>query len=98
MVDVEPTFDSPGQKSRHCDRCGEVTDITEIPPTKPAFETGDANCDGSLNMKDVLFLRKVLAGAEDLPKENIIFADLNGDGDINMKDVLKLRKIIAGAE
>ena len=30
-VDVEPTTSAPGQKSRHCSRCDEVTDIIEIP-------------------------------------------------------------------
>ena len=49
-------------------------------------------------MKDVLFLRKVLAGADELTAEQLKYADLDGNGDINMKDVLKLRKIIAGAE
>ena len=97
-VDVEPTETTPGQKSRHCTRCSEVTDVTEIPPSKPEFDIGDANCDGSLNMKDVLFLRKIIAGTEGLTAEQMKYADLDGNGDINMKDVLKLRKIIAGAE
>ncbi len=97
-VDVEPTTTTPGSKSRHCTRCSEVTDVTEIPPIKPQYDVGDANCDGSLNMKDVLFLRKVLAGADELTAEQLRYADLDGNGDINMKDVLKLRKIVAGAE
>jgi len=29
-VDVEPTTEAPGQKSRHCTRCDEKTDIIEI--------------------------------------------------------------------
>ena len=97
-VDVQPTETTPGQKSRHCTRCSEVTDVTEIPPSKPQYDIGDANCDGSLNMKDVLFLRKIIAGTEGLTAEQMKYADLDGNGDINMKDVLKLRKIIAGAE
>ena len=97
-VDVEPTETTPGQKSRHCTRCDAVTDVTEIPPIRPVFDFGDVNCDGAVNMKDVLYLRKVIAGAEALPEENVVYADLDGNGDVNMKVVLKLRKIIAGAE
>ena len=59
---------------------------------------GDADGNGSLNMKDVLLLRKVIAGAEGIDPNLFANADLDGNGDINMKDVLKLRKIIAGVE
>ena len=97
-VDVEPTQTTPGSKSRHCTRCNEVTDVTEIPSVKPQFEIGDVDSDGSITMKDVLLLRKVIAGSETLSAEQMKFADLDGSGDVNMKDVLKLRKIIAGAE
>ena len=55
---------------------------------------GDANGDGAVNMKDVLALRKQLAGMS--PEINLINADCNGDGDVNMKDVLMLRKFLAG--
>ena len=55
---------------------------------------GDANDDGAVNMKDVLVLRKQLAGME--PIINMANADCNGDGDVNMKDVLLLRKFLAG--
>ena len=55
---------------------------------------GDSNEDGSLDMKDVLFLRKNIAGLERLI--NFIYADVNFDGDVNMKDVLILRRMIAG--
>ena len=55
---------------------------------------GDANNDGDINMKDVLALRKQLAGMSS--EINLINADCNGDGDVNMKDVLMLRKFLAG--
>lgn len=55
---------------------------------------GDANNDNSINMKDVLILRKHIAGYSiDINKDNI---DLNFDQSINMKDVLLIRKHIAG--
>ena len=70
--------------------------VTEPIVTEPVVDVvpGDANGDGSINMKDVLALRKLLA---DMPAGDIIEAnaDVNGDGSINMKDVLALRKELA---
>ena len=54
---------------------------------------GDANGDGNVNMKDVLILRKFLAGIDVSYVE--INSDVNGDGNVNMKDVLILRKFLA---
>ena len=55
---------------------------------------GDLNNDGDINMKDVLAIRKFIAGME--TEINEAAADLNGDGAVNMKDVLILRKFLAG--
>ena len=64
----------------------------------PNAIVGDVNSDGDVNMKDVLLLRKIIAGAENAGAETEARADVDGDGNVNMKDVLKLRKIIAGVE
>ena len=54
---------------------------------------GDVNRDGDVDMKDVLALRKYVAGhGGDIDKAA---ADANGDGSIDMKDVLLMRKYIA---
>ena len=54
---------------------------------------GDANEDGAVNMKDVLLLRKFLAGMN--VQLNATAADVTVDGTVNMKDVLLLRKYLA---
>ena len=55
---------------------------------------GDANSDGAVNMKDVLAIRKCIAGlSADI---DLVAADANADGVVNMKDVLSIRKYIAG--
>ena len=54
---------------------------------------GDANDDGSVNMKDVLVMRKALAGIEVFV--NNFNADVNQDDSVNMKDVLQIRKLLA---
>ena len=61
---------------------------------QPAELRGDANGDGAVNMKDVLLMRKFLAGVE--VEYNAENADCNADGTVNMKDVLLLRKYLAG--
>ncbi len=71
---------------------------TEIEPTTTGTQTdivmlGDANNDGAVNMKDVLTLRKQIAGMD--VTFNVTNADVNEDGDVNMKDVLMLRKYLA---
>ena len=55
---------------------------------------GDANADGAVNMKDVLAVRKAIAGLAPVASEQN--ADVTPDGVINMKDVLVLRKFLAG--
>ena len=67
---------------------------TTAPKTNPTVTAGDVNNDGAVNMKDVLILRKHLAGIE--VEMNANAADMNADGAVNMKDVLALRKKLAG--
>ena len=64
----------------------------------PDLERGDADANGSVDMKDVLLIRKALAGSETLTEEQAELADVDGDGNVNMKDILKLRKILAGVD
>ena len=58
---------------------------------------GDLNTDYPVDLKDLLLLRKLLAGEADLTMVDEDEADFDGNGVVNMKDVLRLRKIIAGA-
>ena len=55
---------------------------------------GDANEDGVVNMKDVLTMRKHIAGLD--VAMNAQNADVIADGAVNMKDVLQVRKYVAG--
>ena len=72
-----------------------TTETTALDPTvTDSGLWGDANNDGAVNMKDVLVLRKYLAGlAVTLRFQN---ADVVADSSLNMKDVLTLRKFLAG--
>lgn len=75
----------------------ETTQASEVTPTgtKSGVDViGDATGDGTVNMKDVLAIRKYVAGLT--TELNLAAADVNGDGNVNMKDVLAVRKIVAG--
>ncbi len=71
-----------------------IKEPTTAPKTQPTVIAGDANDDGAVNMKDVLTIRKHLAGISVTLNEKA--ADLNGDGAVNMKDVLALRRQLVG--
>lgn len=65
-----------------------------VDPFADGIVFGDANLDGSVDMKDVLLIRRIIAGLE--PPRHIAYADVNQNGEIDMKDVLLIRKMIAG--
>ena len=69
---------------------------SETTPTGIAAN-GDANGDGSVNMKDVLVMRKFLADLDPAGFDQAA-ADVTHDGVVNMKDVLKIRKFLADIE
>ena len=68
---------------------------TALAAAEPASTTGDVNADGAVNTKDVLCLRKFLAGIDTVLAGD---GDANLDGDVNMKDVLLLRRYLVGLE
>ena len=65
--------------------------IEKTAETKP----GDLNGDNSVNLKDVVLLRRAIAGGWDASVDTSA-ADLNHDGLVNLKDVVLLRRYIAG--
>ena len=57
--------------------------------------TGDVNCDGSIDLKDVAVLRRHLAGGWNVTISEAN-SDVNKDGSIDLKDVTILRRYLAG--
>ena len=64
---------------------------TALAAAEASSIAGDVNADGTVNMKDVLSLRKALAGLDTVAGDG----DVNLDGDVNMKDILLLRRYLA---
>ena len=57
---------------------------------------GDANCDDNVDLKDVLLMRRVVAGAEDLEGQGYLNADIIVDDNIDIKDILQVHRVCAG--
>lgn len=74
--------------------------MTLLAPWQTSAQTilGDANGDDTIDMKDVLIIRKYLAGMVESYNLDLIASDCNQDNSIDMKDVLLLRKYLAHME
>ena len=72
-----------------------TVDVIPFEPEETTPCTGDANGDGDVNLKDVVAIRRYLAGGW----EQTFFesaADVNKDKSIDLKDVVMLRRYLAG--
>lgn len=67
---------------------------------KRAYSTGDVNCDGSVDMLDMAYLERYVAGwsGYDTSKVCGYAADCKVDGGVNAKDILLLARHLAGIE
>ena len=61
----------------------------------PSYRLGDANGDGEITVKDVVPIRRTIAGGYSVTM-NAEAADVNGDGQVTVKDVVPIRRFIAG--
>ena len=74
---------------------GTPADAAEISVTDSRISKGDVNGDGTVNLKDVVMIRRYIAGGWNVTINESI-ADVNGDGNVNLKDVVMIRRYIAG--
>ena len=102
-------FDMPGVTSNevilrrmNCQICLDnvkfynFVDFTHFRPILPVY--GDADGDGELSTKDVLLMRRIISGLDEISPALFVYADVDCDGELTMKDVLKMRRVIAGLE
>ena len=86
-IDVQPSKDSAGSRSRHCTVCGEKTDIEEV-----VYLPGDVNGDGKLNLSDLPAMKRALTSDDNVALVNI---DVNDDGKYTLTDLAALKKLLA---
>ncbi|MBQ2662059.1 MAG: family 10 glycosylhydrolase [Clostridia bacterium] len=60
--------------------------------------TGDINCDGKVNSRDVAAIQKHLVDIESLDELKQKAADTKRDGKVNSRDIASLQKLIIGYE
>ena len=73
----------------------EETTTTESKSSKePVY--GDVNCDGEVDILDVITLNKSIMGKESLSEDGIINGDVNLDGKPDSTDALNILKLIVG--
>lgn len=70
--------------------------IISVSAASILYQYGDANGDGTINLKDVTELRRLLATGDVDTTEIEGNPDANGDGVVNLKDVTLLRRYLAG--
>ncbi len=89
-----PTYGSEGYTRHVCTECGDFFDDEFVDAIAVFY--GDANADGVVNLKDVLLVRKIVAGIAEAGAFDEERADANASGSVNIADVLLIRKYVAG--
>lgn len=60
------------------------------------YKTGDADLNGSINIKDATLIQKNVAGLASLEGEALSLADADANGVVNVKDATLIQKFVAG--
>lgn len=63
---------------------------------QPAYQLGDVNMDGSVNINDAVLVMRYSMGVADLSAEQIALADINGDASVNTGDAVVIMRIAMG--
>lgn len=96
-VDIEPTYDSNGEKSHHCKNCDSRTDVTMIPFIEiNSSVLGDINDDKSVDIADALMIARYDAGLIQLDEVQLSVSDVNKDGSADIADALMIARYDAG--
>lgn len=77
-------------KTQYAPKTSSVTLTIE----EPEYIVGDADGNGSVNMFDVLAIRRYLMNATTYPLASVEGADADGNGSVNMFDVLAIRRYL----
>ena len=68
--------------------CESDTDVTGL--------LGDADTNGTVNVKDATAIQKHLADIQKLSETGVVLADVDGNSNVNIKDATAIQKYVAG--
>lgn len=91
---VSPTYGMRGYTRHTCINCDDYYDDTYTDALEIYY--GDADANGSINLKDVLLIRKAVAGLEVGDSYDADRADADASSTVALRDVLLVRKYVAG--
>ncbi len=78
---------------------GEFSTSFELTVKEPTIGLlGDANEDGTVNVRDATLIQKHVASIVTLSETALILSDVNGDGKVNVKDATAIQKYVASIE
>ncbi len=83
-----------GSQELRCSVCGELLDSVAAPP---AYDSGDVNGDGKVNMFDYVLIKSHCLEKVILDGDRLERADVNGDGKVNMFDYIVLKAVVMEA-
>ncbi len=69
---------------------------TETQTTVTATKLGDANCDGKVDIVDVITANRAIMGKDSLSKQGLANVDFNGNNKADSEEVLSVLKLIVG--
>jgi polyhydroxybutyrate depolymerase len=86
-------YGDPGFPANTCveDNCPDTYNTDQVPVSR-----GDINCDGDINVLDVLSVINHILGTAPLLGGPLDRANCNGDGDVNILDALGMVNVILG--
>ncbi len=90
-IDIQPTKTEPGMKSRHCTRCDSTSENTEV-----LYLLGEVNADGVVNVKDIVCLKKLIAGNYPSSQVVTVNCDIDNDDFTSIKDITAIKKLVSG--
>lgn len=94
VMTLEPTYETEGAKLYTCTECGHTKTET-LDKLVPEYKLGDPNGDGAIDVKDVIAIRRFIAGGYNIAIAGKA-ADVNKDGKVDIKDGIVIRRYIAG--
>ena len=74
---------------------GEDVEFEVVYDAESDSSAGDVNNDGEIDLKDVVLIRRFIAGGWDVELDTET-ADVNNDDEVDLKDVVLIRRYIAG--